>query len=474
MHAHNKLTLPGFVCAHTHLYSALARGMPAPAQAPRNFVEILERVWWRLDRALDAEAVSLSALIGAIEAAKAGCTTLIDHHASPGRNGGAVEGSLDLVAGAIAEVGLRGVVCYEVTDRNGADEARAGVRENDRFLARVRHEPPRLLRAMVGAHAAFTLSNETAEAIADVARRHRAGVHIHVAEDAVDRHKEGESTVAWLQARGLVDERSLLVHCVHVDEADVARIRDAGAWVVHNPRSNANNAVGYARPSRFGDRLLLGTDGIGADMRAEALNVWPAPREHGDPLDVLPVGTRVAVTGVERDGFAQVVIDRQVRWVNADYLRDHLPKPSPTEAPSTTTPSTDASATPTPSPTGGILSSAPCASGSSVESGLVANAVALHRAVCAHFPQVTEYGGYRPDGEHADGHAIDVMVYSDSATGQAVADWLHAKPSTLGLSDIIWAQHIWTLQRSSEGWRPMEDRGSTTANHYDHVHVRVL
>jgi putative selenium metabolism protein SsnA len=287
MQAHNNaLTLPGFVCAHTHLYSALARGMPAPAEPPRTFVEILERVWWRLDRALDAESIEISALVGAIEAAKAGCTTLVDHHASPGRGGAAVDGSLDLVAGAIARVGLRGIVCYEVTDRNGAAEAAAGVRENDRFLERVRREPPRLVRAMVGAHAAFTLSDATAEAIADVARRHRAGVHIHVAEDAVDARKDGRSTVAWLHAHGLLDERTLLAHCVHADDADVARIRDAGAWVVHNPRSNANNAVGYARPSRFGDRLLLGTDGIGADMRAEAQFAFFAARDHGDAVDV--------------------------------------------------------------------------------------------------------------------------------------------------------------------------------------------
>src|SRR5690348_4549553 len=194
MHAHNKLTLPGFVCAHTHLYSALARGMPAPAEPPRNFVEILERIWWRLDRALDAEAVEISAQVGAIEAAKAGCTTVVDHHASPGRNGGAVDGSPDLVAGASAAVGLRGVGCYEVTDRTGADEAAAGVRENDRFLTRIRREPPRLVRALVGAHAAFTLSDGTAEALADVVRRHRAAVHIHVAEDGVDARKDGGST----------------------------------------------------------------------------------------------------------------------------------------------------------------------------------------------------------------------------------------------------------------------------------------
>jgi hypothetical protein len=109
-----------------------------------------------------------------------------------------------------------------------------------------------------------------------------------------------------------------------------------------------------------------------------------------------------------------------------------------------------------------------------MESGIVPQAVALHRAVCAHFPQISEYGGYRGDGEHSDGHAIDVMVYGDSGTGQAVADWLRANAGTLHIDDIIWAQHIWTTQRSSEGWRSMPDRGSVTANHYDHVHVRVF
>ncbi len=198
------------------------------------------------------------------------------------------------------------------------------------------------------------------------------------------------------------------------------------------------------------------------------LNVWPAPREHGDPLDVLDAGARVAVTGAERNGFAQVLVGRQVRWVNADYLRDKLPKPKPKPA------APDSAAPSTPSPTGGsILSSVPCATGSAMESGIVANAVALHRAVCAHFPQVTEYGGYRPDGEHADGHAVDIMVYSDSSTGQAIADWVRANAGVLHVDEVIWAQHIWTTQRSSEGWRLMPDRGSTTANHYDHVHVHV-
>jgi putative selenium metabolism protein SsnA len=297
-----KLVMPGFACGHTHLYSALARGMPPPSAAPENFVAILERVWWRLDRALDADSVELSALVGAMAAVRAGCTTLVDHHASPGRRGGAVDGSLDLVGGAVADVGLRGVLCYETTERNGDGEARAGVRENDRFLTRVGREPPRLLRGLVGAHAAFTLSDATAEALADVARRHQSGVHIHVAEDAVDARHDGRSpflapsgegegrggsTVAWLAERGLVTDKALLAHCVHVDDEDAACIVAAGAHVAHNPRSNANNAVGYARPSRFGEQLILGTDGIGADMPAEAAAAFFGARAHRDALDVI-------------------------------------------------------------------------------------------------------------------------------------------------------------------------------------------
>jgi putative selenium metabolism protein SsnA len=277
------VVMPGFVCAHTHLYSALARGMPPPREAPTNFRQILERVWWKLDRALDAEAVELSALVGALDAARAGTTTLIDHHASPS----CADGSLDVVANALGEVGLRGVLCYETSDRGGPDAARAGVRENDRFLTRLAQERPPLLRGLVGAHAAFTLSDATAEALADVAMRHATGVHIHLAEDASDSLKDGGSTVAWLKQRGLLGPRALVAHAVHVADSDLERLHETGARVVHNPRSNANNAVGYARPSRFGEQLLLGTDGIGADMRAEAHVAFLHARERRDALDAV-------------------------------------------------------------------------------------------------------------------------------------------------------------------------------------------
>jgi cytosine/adenosine deaminase-related metal-dependent hydrolase len=234
---------PGLVCAHTHLYSALARGMPAPPRTPRNFSEILELVWWRLDRALDLEMLHWSARLGALEALEAGTTAIVDHHSSPR----AIEGSLDVIAEACAEVGVRVVCCYEVTDRNGADGAKAGLAENERFLRAGG-------RGLVGAHACFTLSDETLEAVCGLAGDLGAGVHVHVAEDPVD-----AAAGARLAARAA--DNWLLAHAVHLD-------RTLPGTVVHNPRSNLNNAVGYGRPARF-PKVALGTDGIGADMLEE-------------------------------------------------------------------------------------------------------------------------------------------------------------------------------------------------------------
>jgi cytosine/adenosine deaminase-related metal-dependent hydrolase len=234
---------PGLVCAHHHLYSSLARGMPAPARTPTGFVEILERIWWRLDRALDLELVRWSALLGAVEALEAGTTAIVDHHSSPN----AIEGSLDVIAAACAEVGVRVRCCYEVTDRNGLDGAKAGLAENERFLREGGD-------GFVGAHACFTLSEDTLDAVSDLADDLGVGVHIHVAESEAD---------AGAGSRLLVhaDQSWLLAHAVHLE-------RQLPGIVVHNPRSNLNNAVGYGAPARF-ERVALGTDGIGADMLEE-------------------------------------------------------------------------------------------------------------------------------------------------------------------------------------------------------------
>jgi cytosine/adenosine deaminase-related metal-dependent hydrolase len=236
-------TTPGLVCAHTHLYSALARGMPAPPRTPRTFPEILELVWWRLDRALDLEMLHWGARLGALEALEAGTTAIVDHHSSPG----AIEGSLDVIAQACADVGVRVVCCYEVTDRNGADGAKAGLAENERFVRAGG-------RGLVGAHACFTLSDETLDAVCGLAADLGVGVHVHVAEDPVDE-------AAGERLSGRARDNWILAHAVHLD-------RSLAGTVVHNPRSNLNNAVGYGRPARF-PRVALGTDGIGADMLEE-------------------------------------------------------------------------------------------------------------------------------------------------------------------------------------------------------------
>src|SRR5262245_55629321 len=169
-------TTPGFVSAHRHLYSALARGMPAPPRAPASFREILELIWWRLDRALDLDMIRWSAMLGALEALERGTTAIVDHHSSPN----AIEGSLDIIAAACAEVGIRVRCCYEVSDRDGPDAAKAGLAENERHL---RTGAP----GFVGAHAAFTLSDQTLEAVVGLANDLGAGVHVHVAEDECDR-----------------------------------------------------------------------------------------------------------------------------------------------------------------------------------------------------------------------------------------------------------------------------------------------
>ncbi len=270
------LVMPGLVNAHTHLYSALARGMPGPGEPPRNFGEILEKVWWRLDRALDEESVHLSGLVGAIEAARSGTTVLFDHHASPSF----IEGSLATLRRANEEVGLRSVLCYETTDRNGMAGRDAGIAENRAFLA---SGPTPLTRGMVGAHAAFTLSDESLDLLAAAAGT-RSGVHVHVAEDRCDvedsRRRCGTGVVERLRGHGLVGEGTLLVHCVHLTGDELRDAQDAGARLVHCPRSNTNNAVGRAPTAHF-RRAALGTDGLDEDMLAEARAAFLGMRDAG-------------------------------------------------------------------------------------------------------------------------------------------------------------------------------------------------
>lgn len=236
-------TTPGLVCAHHHLYSALARGMPAPPQTPTTFREILEQIWWRLDAVLDLEMLEWSAKLGALEALEAGTTVIVDHNETPN----AIEGSLSVIADAVAEVGIRVVGAYGVTDRHGPDGAARGLEENRRFLSEGG-------RALVGVHASFTCDNETLTAAAALAEEFGVGVHIHVAEGP-------EDAAAPQRLEGLTKDNWLLAHCVHLPTDHALR-----GTILHNPRSNLNNAVGYANPARFRNPVALGTDGIGANV----------------------------------------------------------------------------------------------------------------------------------------------------------------------------------------------------------------
>jgi len=294
------LVVPGNVCAHTHLYSALARGMPYGLAAPDDFLQILQRVWWRLDRALDEEIVRASALVGGMEALLSGTTTLVDHHASPN----AIDGSLDVIAEALGELGVRSVLCYETSDRDGPERARAGLAENRRFAARVQHEKPPLTRALVGAHASFTLSDETLAECAEIARTFEIGLHIHAAEDAVDERdsvaEHEQRVVSRLEHAGALDDRTLLAHGVHLDAEELGLVLAADAYLAHNARSNMNNAVGRAHLDALAGRVALGTDGIGADMfeesRAAYFRLREDDRQAGAewPLDRLSVGAAPA------------------------------------------------------------------------------------------------------------------------------------------------------------------------------------
>jgi len=304
-----KVLMPGLVCSHTHLYSTLARGMPAPRRKPGGFREILELVWWRLDRSLDREAIYYSALVGALEAVRAGTTCLFDHHSSPSW----INGSLDVVRDALETIGLRGVLCYEITDRGGASLAGEGLDETDRWLESIRrelHEPASgarasgLFRGMVGAHASFTLEDATLDRCASLMRQYGAGLHIHVAEDHCDvddaRSKYGLGIVERLANHEVLNERTILAHGTCLDQREIQMALDAGVWFAHNPRSNMNNQVGYAPVGQFGSRSVLGTDGISGDMFEETRLAFLKGRDAlsplgaGDWLRALARGQRLA------------------------------------------------------------------------------------------------------------------------------------------------------------------------------------
>lgn len=268
-----KIVLPGFICAHHHFYSTMARGMAIPGEPASNFVEILERLWWKLDRALNEEDITLSAQIPLIECIRNGTTTVIDHHASPSVR----DGSLDLIESAVRQAGIRASLCYEVSDRNLMG---GGIEENARFIKTIRKGDGQIA-AMMGLHASFTLSDETLEKCVGIAKDAGVGFHVHVAEDLADREdslqKYGMPTVHRLDKMRVSGEKSLFIHCIHIDESEMDLLAATKTNVVHNPESNMNNAVGVSPLLSLLKRNIivgLGTDGMSSDMLSQMRSAY--------------------------------------------------------------------------------------------------------------------------------------------------------------------------------------------------------
>ncbi len=269
--AQGMLVMPGLICAHTHFYGAFARGMPLKAEPPTNFPQILERLWWRLDKALTLEDVRYSALVCPVDAISHGTTTLIDHHASPN----AIEGSLETIASAVQEAGVRACLCYEVSDRDGEEKATQGLKENREFIRAARDGKfGPLIAGTFGLHASLTLSDATLKKAVEAAEG--VGFHIHVAEDKADVQdslkKSGLRVVERLNKMGILGERTIAAHCIHIDASEMDTLRETRTKVVHNPRSNMNNAVGAADvPGMLRRRIVvgLGNDGFSNNMFRE-------------------------------------------------------------------------------------------------------------------------------------------------------------------------------------------------------------
>ncbi len=284
-----RVVMPGLVCGHDHFYSGLSRGIMARIAPCPDFVSTLQNLWWRLDRAIDENILRLSGLVCALEAVKAGCTAVIDHHASPSF----IAGSLGTLKDCFEKVGLRGILCYETTDRNGRDGARQGVEENRRFALQAEEErtargAQRLVEAMIGGHAPFTLSDEDLAALARVVAETKRGFHVHVAEDGFDpsfsHRMYGKDPLRRLDDFKLVTDSSIVGHGLYLTPEDREILNSRGAFLAHNSRSNMNNGVGYNAALPHVKNVILGTDGIGSDMLMEVKFAYFRHRDAGGPL----------------------------------------------------------------------------------------------------------------------------------------------------------------------------------------------
>lgn len=325
---HGQYVMPGNICAHTHFYGAFARGMAIPGTPPKDFPEILQKLWWPLDKALDRESIRLSTLVMLVDAIKNGTTTLFDHHASPN----AIDGSLDVIAEAVELSGLRAVLCYEVTDRDGEEKMRAGIQENLRFLNQLKGESigEGRVRGTFGLHASLTLSERSLEACRRAVPE-GVGFHIHVAEHEADEYdslaKSGLRVVDRLHKHSILGPNTIVAHAVHIDVREALLLAESGTWVTHQPRSNMNNGVGVAPVEsllRAGVRVGIGTDGFSHTMWEEwkaaylLHKVWHRDPRRFSGLDVIRAGVYNNASLAE--AFFGAPVGRLVPGANADLI----------------------------------------------------------------------------------------------------------------------------------------------------------
>jgi putative selenium metabolism protein SsnA len=282
--AGGRVVMPGLINTHHHLYSTFARGFAPPGPAPRNFAEILSGLWWKLDAALDLDDVYYSALLALMDSAHAGCTTIIDHHASPG----CVEGCLDAVERAVRDVGLSACLCYEVSDRNREGE---GIEENERFITKCQASGDSQITALFGMHALMTLGNPTLERCADIAHALDTGFHVHAAEDQIDvqlaMDQHGMSLMQRFEAFGIPGEQTIFAHGTYFSPAELEMLAASGSILVNNPESNMNNGLKVAPTLDMLDAGILvglGTDGMSSHMVSQARAMYLHARtEKRDP-----------------------------------------------------------------------------------------------------------------------------------------------------------------------------------------------
>lgn len=259
-----KPVMKSFACGHHHVYSALARGMGAPKKIPVNFHEVLQYIWWTLDKCLDLQMIEASALSTALYCAKNGVTFVIDHHASPF----AIDNSLETIAAAFDKVGVSHLLCYEISDRDGLIPRQKGLEETENYLKNKN-------QGLVGLHASFTVGDDLLRQAVALAEKYNSGIHVHVAEDPIDQdyclRDHGQRVVRrFFRAGVLALSKTILVHCLHLDPEERNILRESPVYVAQNTESNLNNNVGIFNSSGLGDNIMMGTDGMHSDMLRSA------------------------------------------------------------------------------------------------------------------------------------------------------------------------------------------------------------